>query len=405
MKRYIAVLLFLVFQFVFAAPASSNPGFARKFGYSCAMCHAGFPTLNAFGESFRDNGFQIPGEDVGDKSQKTGDHKLFLEPDLNIAARVDGGVSFRNDTATHSDIQVPSQLKLFIFGYLKKDIIFYSYFEANDNGSVSGLEDAYLYFNNIGNHELDFMIGQFQVTDSVYDRELRLTRQDISIYTTAVSKSGFDLTYHRGASFMFAPGMFEADVGLINGNGNIRGDGISNSNAIGPVDSFGNYDNSSFKDPFLHLSFKKDFFTLGLYGLYGEEEDKDTKIKNRFYRAGPDIRINQWMAPVDLKAEWLFGEDQNPGFSSISGDSLKINGGFVEALYHISEDWKSVVLYNRVQVSQQPALTVSTITLNLTYYILRNFKTFIEYTHDLEDLGIAHPEKTDNAQVAFVIAF
>jgi len=41
--------------------AYAIPAFARKYKTSCATCHNGFPKLNAFGESFRRNGYQFPG--------------------------------------------------------------------------------------------------------------------------------------------------------------------------------------------------------------------------------------------------------------------------------------------------------------------------------------------------------
>lgn len=37
------------------------PAFARKYGKPCQTCHVSEPKLNAFGELFRANGFQMPG--------------------------------------------------------------------------------------------------------------------------------------------------------------------------------------------------------------------------------------------------------------------------------------------------------------------------------------------------------
>ena len=52
----ICATLLLVTSQVFAIPQ-----FAKKYGVSCITCHAAVPKLNAFGEAFRRNGFQIPG--------------------------------------------------------------------------------------------------------------------------------------------------------------------------------------------------------------------------------------------------------------------------------------------------------------------------------------------------------
>ncbi|MFN3476710.1 MAG: hypothetical protein ACK4Z6_04035 [Candidatus Methylomirabilales bacterium] len=40
--------------------AGAIPAFARKYQTSCSTCHVMFPKLNAFGEAFRLNGYQIP---------------------------------------------------------------------------------------------------------------------------------------------------------------------------------------------------------------------------------------------------------------------------------------------------------------------------------------------------------
>ena len=35
------------------------PAFARKYGLRCSACHTGWPELNAFGQKFKDNGYQL----------------------------------------------------------------------------------------------------------------------------------------------------------------------------------------------------------------------------------------------------------------------------------------------------------------------------------------------------------
>ena len=48
---------------LFAQEASAIPPFARKYRTSCLTCHVMIPKLNAFGEAFRLNGYQIPDGD------------------------------------------------------------------------------------------------------------------------------------------------------------------------------------------------------------------------------------------------------------------------------------------------------------------------------------------------------
>ena len=35
------------------------PAFARKYGLPCSACHTAWPELNNFGQTFRDNGYQL----------------------------------------------------------------------------------------------------------------------------------------------------------------------------------------------------------------------------------------------------------------------------------------------------------------------------------------------------------
>ena len=50
--------------------ASAIPAFARKYGTSCYTCHSGFPSRNAFGEAFKNNGYRWPGGEDEDKSKQ-----------------------------------------------------------------------------------------------------------------------------------------------------------------------------------------------------------------------------------------------------------------------------------------------------------------------------------------------
>jgi hypothetical protein len=78
-------------------------------------------------------------------------------------------------------------------GSITTDIAYYFYFFFSERGEVAGLEDAFLMFNNLFGSELDFYLGQFQVSDPLFKRELRLTFEDYRIYRTAVGYSNINL--------------------------------------------------------------------------------------------------------------------------------------------------------------------------------------------------------------------
>ena len=375
-------------------PAQANPGFARRFGFSCVMCHSAFPKLNSFGEAFARNGYQLPGQDVRNILESYGDPKLFLEKNLSLGFRVDSALQYTNDKGVNTDFQVPLSAKIFASGYLKQDVTFYFYFLFEEGGEVTGIEDAFFYFNNmIPNQDLDLMLGQFQVVDVVYPREQRLTFQDIPAYETEVSKSGFSLTYQRGAQLTYGKGPFDLAAGIVNGNG------IGPENT--PQDTF---DNNAFKDPYGRIGVEiMNGITTGWYAFYGMDRELTTKIDNRFYREGPDLRI-QVIPKVDIRSQWLFGRDDNPDFTT-PGKPVTINSGFAEATYLYSLDWVGVLLYNWYDARGNNSLDQNLLTVNLTHYVERNFKIYWEYTQDLQTITSSHPNKNLSAEFGLVIGF
>lgn len=75
-------------------------------------------------------------------------------------------------------------------------------------------------FNNIAGSELDLSLGQFQVCDPLFKRELRLTKDDYYIYKVRPGASNVDLTYDRGIMLTYG---FESGTDLalqiVNGSG------------------------------------------------------------------------------------------------------------------------------------------------------------------------------------------
>ena len=69
--------------------AAAIPAFARKYGYSCEVCHAPVPRLKAFGEQFMDNGYRIPDKEPPRATVDTGD------PPAAPAARPAAGHALR----------------------------------------------------------------------------------------------------------------------------------------------------------------------------------------------------------------------------------------------------------------------------------------------------------------------
>ena len=384
-----AILAFLLLS-VSPDPAQANPGFARKFGFSCIMCHAGFPKLNQFGETFAANGYQMPGGNIVSAAAALGDPKLFLEKNMNLAARVDAYFRYQTDTNARTDIKTPFLAKLFMTGYLANNVTFYSYFLADEGGDVVGFEDAFLYLNNLGGQDLDLQVGQFQVMDPVYSREQRLTYQDIEIYLVQPGDSRFELTYQRGGMVFFGYDPVELSAGIVNGNG------------IGTEDGDGNFDNNTPKDYFGRIATGAGPVTIGYFGYRGLETDDATGRRNSIFRHGPDLRIRH--KKIDIRSELLVGSDGNPDFTAPSG-TVRHSGGFIEVNYLFNPDWTGVILYNYVGSKQERDLKKNLGTANITYYFLRNLKGFLEYTQDFQSKSPDHPKKSNSLTSGVVLAF
>src|ERR1700751_1559375 len=52
-------LIFLASVLAGVEPAYGIPAFARKYGLPCSACHEAWPMLNNFGQTFKDNGYQL----------------------------------------------------------------------------------------------------------------------------------------------------------------------------------------------------------------------------------------------------------------------------------------------------------------------------------------------------------
>src|SRR3546814_13507529 len=59
-----------------------------------------------------------------------------------------------------------------------------------ERGEVAGLEDAYLQFNDVLGSGVDVIAGQFQVSDPLFKRELRLEYEDYMPYRVRVGAVG-----------------------------------------------------------------------------------------------------------------------------------------------------------------------------------------------------------------------
>jgi hypothetical protein len=378
MTRRTGVVLGLVLLLL-PGDAGAIPAFARRYRVSCMLCHDPIPKLTAFGDRFAANGYRMAaGEEPGD-TLNTGDPLLFLASGVPLAIRLDAYAQAYSGGRVATDFATPYLIKVLASGPLSKTFSYYMYVNLLERGEFGGFEDAMLIANDVWGAPVDVSVGQFQVSDPLFKRELRLEFEDYAIYRARIGEERANLTYDRGL-------MIGADL---LGFG-ITGE-ILNGNGIDPVDAERHFDDNSFKTLAAHVT--RDLggaVRLGVFGYLGES-DSDGRT-NRVTMLGSDGTLG--VGPVELNAQYLHREDTNPLFAAAAA-TVETDGGFVEALFRPpGSRWHGHVLYNLVQASQ-PRLDVrmggpagvrryESLTGGLGYLLLRNLKLSGEATWDWE---------------------
>jgi len=379
MNRSFLLTLILFSLFLTLIPidrAEAIPAFARKYKISCNTCHIAVPKLKDYGNEFAGNGFLLPdGEEPKRAYVNTGDESLTLMKDLPLAIRFDAYLQAADRENVKTDLEVPFGLKLLSGGPISKHISYYFYFYISERGEVAGVEDAILFFNNIGGSSFDIAVGQFQISDPLYKRELRLTFEDYQIYRVRPGNSELTLTYDRGiaASYGFNFGMDLTGM-IVNGNG-IKEAG---------EDRLFDLDNN--KTYTLRLLQNFDFFSIGLFGAVGKETISDSvKTDNNIAVFGPDLSIgNEY---IELNTQYLYRQDDNVYFETGDPPIVKSQGGFAELSYFPNADQSLFIftlLYNYID-SEDDFNDYQTMTFSISHMAARNVRFLAEFTYDFID--------------------
>jgi hypothetical protein len=375
----LTVLTFIILTFL-TSDILAIPAFARKYNMSCKTCHSPFPALKDYGNDFAGNGFQLADKDAPRYYVDTGDEELSLIRDFPLAARLEGYITYNQEKSEQSDFYAPVLFKILTGGAITNDISYYVYYIL-ESGEVGKIEDAWFMFNNLFGSELDFTIGQFQVCDPLFKRELRLTRDDYYIYKVRPGNSMVDLTYDRGIMFNYG---FESGTDLtfevVNGSG------------IGEQFISGTFDNDKYKNFFGRVSQDAgEHFRIGAMGYWGKEEQEssagDFNMTNEITMLGGDASI--FFDPFELNLQYVNRKDGNPYFIEVSVPEEKINdiktqGAFGELIFRPEGDeskWYTVGLFNWIE-SDQTDLNLKQLGIHFGYLLRRNIRLVAEYSQN-----------------------
>jgi len=397
-QTVLSVTFFLLLFTLLMLPdkAQAIPAFARSYNMSCITCHAAFPRLNEFGEQFIENNYRLP--NWKNATVETGDDMLALPESVPLALRTQAFAQARQadaidintgDTVSaDTDFQSPYQIKLLSSAPLSDHISYYFYAifaEKGDNGSVI-VEDAWFSHDDIFDSGISLMLGQFQVSDLMFPREIRLTFQDFMVYRMA------GLTYDRGTIFSYATGPLDLSLGLVNGNGIDENKTINSPGYKRPDHLF---DNNTGKSVFGRIGTDVAGVQLGLFGYSGTQKNatgpagtdsgnRDTdKIAYGVDLSGKFGGKTYWFAQL-LQNDWDGFIDENKNYSWF--------GSFIGIDYIHSDHWAYSLLYNYADANDlkntdtvYEGIDINSLTFSAAYYFMRNVKGVIEFNLDLLD--------------------
>jgi len=353
MKK-LSILIGLVLLAFFLLPTTSKaiPAFAKKYGFNCNMCHTGYTKLNDFGQRFRDNGYQIPGQEGGEKT--------IFDIALPLALRTTTGLTvYKTKDGTTAGFNIFG-LDLLAAGVLHKNISFLLIYTpriddpASDFSGLSdsskpaqfgSLESANLVFSNLIQDILNIRIGRFEPAYHPFSSKRNyylFQPYEVYSFSTPNNRFGFDdnqigieATGHLKSGFKYG-------LGVINGNG-----GSPDLNT--PKDVYVNLSNTFGKGDGQSAGQR-----IGAFGYYGWQPstipgkvisptgETDGEGNKPFYRVGVNGSFNY--ETFNLGVLFMKGVDDK-AFNNLEAEKeYEYTGGFAQL------DWAGL-MNNRLVAS------------------------------------------------------
>jgi hypothetical protein len=190
-RRSLAAFVLLAFLILGSfQSAHALPAFARKYGLRCSACHEAWPMLNAFGQKFKDNGYQL----MNDRDSPIWQNNAYWPVAFRITPNFhrESTDKVAVDQATTGEQQITSQgfdlsgLDFHTGGTLAKNISFFVLPSSDATGAFH-FETAMARLDNLwGSSWLNLKLGKFELDNLVSEKRI----------VTLTSISGVYQTYH-----------------------------------------------------------------------------------------------------------------------------------------------------------------------------------------------------------------
>jgi hypothetical protein len=339
-----------------AQPAYGIPAFARKYGLPCSACHEAWPMLNNFGQTFKDNGYQLGNERDAPIYQEPSYWPIMFRTvpiwhrennNRQVVDLVPGNASsgLVESSVTTSGFDVGG-VDVITAGTLYKNISFFV--QPFIGNSSINLAQAWARLDNLaGTHWLNFKLGKFELDEPI-SAERSLTASNL-YYNYFFTPPG-DNNFFAGIGFP----QLGAELLGHSANDYTRYSVavLSNSNGQTGLPSNQAYDvYANFSQAFEAPWFGEQ--QVGVYGYFGQSPTyfrtsggnplPGTGTGNRsFYRLGA---YGHWYVDkFDFYTFYMHGSDNvflgnsvpanQPANLPLGAAGPVWNGGFVEAHYN-----------------------------------------------------------------------
>ena len=380
--RHVRYPILIALMLAVAAPSYCIPAFARKYGFNCEMCHVAWPKLNDFGQKFRMNGYQIPGQETSEKT-------VLELPAIPLSMRTQAGYTSDSfspegaeDETNQFEINGLDVLGAGLLGINRG--FFLAYLPQISGGSGveaqdAEMEQANVIFSRLGSTWVNLRVGRFEGAQVAFSGLRSLTLSPYEIYSFDGSP-GVSAAGTEGSLNTFALGDSNTGIeltgwgmrplqyafGLVNGS---KGNSFNDS----PADFYlrGAY---IFGTGFGQTSGQR----VGLTGYFGKARPAGGGSRHSFNRLGFDANLNK--APYNMQFQWINCRDDREFNVFDPTKDYKFSGGFAQ-LNHYGMDATQFLRLGWVNTPSEDDHDISRITVGWRQHLDHPLALQLEYSY------------------------
>src|SRR2546426_3050090 len=175
----------------YASYRKAIPAFARKYNLPCSACHTVWPELNAFGQAFKDRGYQLGNDRDSPIWQNNAYIPLALRttPQFHLESTTKQLVDSTPGTSSCCAEKTLTQtgfdlsgIDFLMLGTLNKNVTF-GLVPTLDPDGTAGIETAFVRFDNLGNSPwANVKLGKFELDNLLSEKRIVLLSNNGGLY-------------------------------------------------------------------------------------------------------------------------------------------------------------------------------------------------------------------------------